>query len=60
MRQEAQFIIATHSPILLAYPDAAIMVFNGATIKETPYDAVENVTLTRQLLTNPAAYVRRP
>jgi predicted ATPase len=57
--QEAQFIIATHSPILLAYPDATILAFDGETIRQTPYDAVENVTLTRQFLANPAAYVRR-
>ncbi len=59
MRQEAQFIIATHSPILLAYPGATILIFDGQTITPTPYDAVENVTLTRQFLANPAAYVRR-
>jgi predicted ATPase len=56
--QEAQFVIATHSPIVLAYPDATILAFDGATIGETPYDAVENVTLTRQFLANPAAYLR--
>jgi predicted ATPase len=56
--QEAQFIIATHSPIVLAYPNATILTFDGATISETPYDAVENVTLTRQFLANPAAYLR--
>lgn len=57
--QEAQFIIATHSPIVLAYPDAAILTFDGRSIMETPYDAVENVTLTRQFLANPTAYLRR-
>ena len=57
--QEAQFIIATHSPILLAYPGATILSFDGETINETPYDAVENVTLTRQFLANPAAFVLR-
>lgn len=56
--QEAQFIIATHSPILLAYPGATILVFDGETIRETAYDAVENVMLTRQFLANPAAYLR--
>jgi predicted ATPase len=43
---------------VLAYPDATILAFDGATIGETPYDAVENVTLTRQFLANPAAYLR--
>jgi predicted ATPase len=57
--QEAQFVIATHSPILLAYPGATILAFDGETIAETPYDALDTVTLTRQFLANPAAFLRR-
>lgn len=57
--QEAQFIIATHSPIILAFPGATILVFEGAAIRETAYDALENVTLTRQFLANPEAFLRR-
>ena len=57
--QEAQFVIATHSPILLAYPGAAILAFDGRTIREGAYDEVENVRLTRAFLADPQAYLRR-
>jgi len=56
--QDGQFIIATHSPIMLAFPGAAILAFDGPTIAEVPYDAVDNVTLTRRFLANPDAYLR--
>jgi predicted ATPase len=57
--QEAQFLIATHSPILLAFPGAAILAFDGRTIAEVAYDEVENVRLTRAFLADPEAYLRR-
>jgi len=56
--RDAQFIIATHSPILLAFPEATILAFDGATIAETAYDDVENVALTRRFLADPDAYLR--
>ena len=37
----AQFIIATHSPILLAYPRAQIFSFDSPRIKEVEYEEVE-------------------
>ena len=55
--QNAQFIIATHSPILLAYPDATIYDFTGGQIVETDYDSLEHVQITRQFLTNPESYL---
>jgi predicted ATPase len=58
-QREAQFIVATHSPILMAYPDAALLAFDGRTITEVPYDALEHVALLRGFLANPQAYVRR-
>jgi len=33
---DCQFVIATHSPMLLAFPGAAIQVFDGNTIGRTP------------------------
>lgn len=56
--QDAQFIIATHAPILLAYPGASILSFDGGAITETPYDDVANVELTRRFLSDPSAYLR--
>ncbi len=34
---EIQFLIATHSPILLAYPDAQILSFDNGAIHEVTY-----------------------
>lgn len=56
--QGAQFIIATHSPILMAYPDAAIFSFDEGIIQRVEYDTLEHVTVTRNFLNNPEAYLR--
>lgn len=58
VKQNAQFIIATHSPILLAYPGAAILQFDGGRINRALYETLEHVTITRTFLNNPAAYLR--
>lgn len=54
----AQFIIATHSPILMAYPEAQIFSFDAHPVSETAYDDVEHVSLTRQFLNNPNSFLR--
>ena len=56
--QDAQFIIATHSPILMAYPDADILSFDHAPLKKVSWDSLEHVTLTRDFLNNPETYLR--
>lgn len=56
--EDAQFIIATHSPIILAFPEAQIMSFNDGTINNIPYDELEHVTLTRAFLNDPQSYMR--
>jgi predicted ATPase len=53
-----QFIIATHSPILLAYPNATILNFDDGHIRPVAYDDLEHVTITRSFLNNPQAYLR--
>jgi len=57
--KSCQFIIATHSPIVMAYPDAQIMSFDNHKISEVEYDDVEHVSLTRSFLNNPDNYLRR-
>jgi len=54
--QDCQFIVATHSPILLAFPEATI--FNVATQKTVLWHEFEHVKLTRDFLTNPDAFLR--
>lgn len=56
--EDAQFIIATHSPIILAFPEAQIMSFNDGAINNIPYDELEHVTLTRAFLNDPQSYMR--
>ncbi len=54
----AQFVIATHSPLLLAYPGASIWSFDDGRIGMTAYDDLPHVTLTRSFLENPERYLR--
>ncbi|MFN0123015.1 MAG: AAA family ATPase [Blastocatellia bacterium] len=56
--QDAQFIIATHSPILMAFPGAVILHFDGRTISEIAWEDTEHVSLTRSFLNNPQMYLR--
>lgn len=57
-QHHAQFIIATHSPIIMAYPHAEILSFDEGTIQAVPYDELEHVVITRSFLENPAQYLR--
>jgi predicted ATPase len=56
--RSSQFVIATHSPILLALPGAAILSFDEVPIREVPYDELEHVRLTRDFLNRPQSYLR--
>jgi predicted ATPase len=56
--QNCQFLIATHSPILMAYPDATILSFDETPIQPVAYDDLEHVAITRSFLNNPDQYLR--
>jgi len=58
VRQNAQFIIATHSPVIMAFPEAAILSFDTVPIQEAVYSELEHVKLTRDFLSNPEAFLR--
>lgn len=45
-----QFLIATHSPLLLAYPDAWIYQLTDDGIERATYDEIPHVSLTRRFL----------
>ena len=51
--QESQFIIATHSPILLAYPNAKILLLDDHGYRPVKYEDTEHYQLTRRLLNDP-------
>lgn len=56
---DCQFVIATHSPILMALPGAEIWLFADSAIRSVAYDEVEHVALTRAFLANPKRFVDR-
>ena len=56
VEDDSQLIIATHSPILLAYPHAKIFMFTGGGIHEVAYEDTEHYAVTRDFLNN---YPRR-
>ena len=53
-----QVVMATHSPILLACPGAAIWSFDAAPIRRVAYGDLEHVSLTRDFLNDPGAFLR--
>ena len=53
VRQQSQFIIATHSPMLMAYPNAKIVEVTEQGIRETRFEDTEHYRLTRSFLNNP-------
>ncbi|HEY1538035.1 MAG TPA: hypothetical protein VGF63_01450 [Solirubrobacteraceae bacterium] len=54
----AQFVIATHSPVLLAIPGARVYELSADGVAETAYDDLEAVRLMRGFLDAPERYVR--
>ncbi len=54
----SQFIIATHSPILMAYPGAEILVFDESGIRPTPYRETTHYQVSKMFLDNPERMLR--
>ena len=57
--QGAQFIIATHSPIIMAFPEACLLSFDEEKLTPVDYEDLEHVRLLRHFLQDPQAYLRR-
>ncbi|MDF2963964.1 MAG: putative ATPase [Paenibacillus sp.] len=55
---DSQFIVATHSPILLGYPEAQIYSFDGDSIQGIAYEETSHYQLTRRFLENRGAIFR--
>jgi predicted ATPase len=56
----SQFIIATHSPIIMAYPDATIYVCEkDGDITPTPFERTEHYLLTKRFLSDPASLMQQ-
>jgi predicted ATPase len=56
--QDAQFIIATHSPILLAFPKALIYSCDRVPNERVRFEELEHVVLTRDFLNAPEKFLR--
>ncbi|MFB5660956.1 AAA family ATPase [Alteribacillus sp. HJP-4] len=56
--RESQFIISTHSPILLGYPDATILSFDNGHIKEIEYEMTDPYQITSYFLQNREKFLK--
>jgi predicted ATPase len=50
LQDRAQFIIATHSPILLGFPGATIYSCDRAPVERVEYEELDHVVITRDFL----------
>jgi predicted ATPase len=58
VQEHSQFVIATHSPILLGYPGATILELGEHGIRRIDYDQTQQVELTRAFLDDPQRFLR--
>ena len=56
---DSQFVIATHSPILMAYPDAWIYQLGAHGLERVDYEDTEHFRITRSFLNNPRDMLRQ-
>jgi len=50
--KDAQFIISTHSPVLLGYPEAQILSFDSTPLQQIDYEATAPLQIVRYFLNN--------
>jgi predicted ATPase len=56
--EHSQFVVATHSPILMGYPGATILELGAGGIRRVAYEETEQVELTRSFLADPERFLR--
>ena len=54
----SQFIISTHSPILMAYPGAEIFYLTDRGVESVSYEQTEHYRITKSFLDNPERMLR--
>lgn len=57
--QGCQFLVATHSPILMAYPGATILSLDDVPMKKVAFDDIEHVKFMRMFLNDPENFLNR-
>ena len=58
-QRQSQFVVSTHSPLILAYPEARIYHLSEKGMAEIPYEETEHYALTRDFLLDRDRYLRR-
>ena len=53
---EVQFIMATHSPILMTIPHAQILLLDEGTVRPVALEETEHYTVTKSILESPASF----
>jgi len=56
--RRAQFLVSTHSPIILAYPGAILLSLDSDAIREVDYRDTEHYRVTKQFLASPERYFK--
>lgn len=56
---ESQFIIATHAPIIMAYPGAQLLLFDGKVVREVALSETPHYRIMRDFMNNPAIMMER-
>jgi len=56
--KDAQFIVSTHSPVLLGYPEAQIMSFDEEELREIPYDETAPTRIVRRFVNNRESFLK--
>lgn len=59
VKEDSQFIIVTHSPILLGIPNAQIYTFDDGTIHECDYEETDSYQVTEMFINNRKAILHR-
>lgn len=59
VKEHSQFIIATHSPLLLAYPFATIYELSASGIEQVKFEDTDHYRFSRDVLNAPQRYVER-
>ncbi len=58
VKKDSQFIIATHSPLLMAYPDSDILLFSENGIEKIKYEETEHYKITKAFLDYPERIIK--
>ncbi|KQZ43489.1 AAA family ATPase [Duganella sp. Root1480D1] len=59
VQEGSQFVIATHSPILMAYPDASIFVCTPDGIRQRAYEDTEHYEVMYDFMANPRGAIKK-